>query len=258
MDELARAHTVAMAVLRDMIVRLLRGAWDGLPAYNEDDVARWLAQAVPILDAGQRQAVSLTDAYLARAMERQPLGIDPALVTGAAVRAGTTPEEEWRRPFVTLWTALSRGVAYEQAVRDAWERADAMAQLDVQLSMRATAREVGLRDDGIYGWRRVTDGNACDLCLIASTQRYHRGDLMPIHARCGCTVAPLTSPSDQIVDRSLYGELKASGAMQRRTAQRQRARGEEPLVAAVRRHGELGPVLVNARDHFTTAAEIAA
>lgn len=260
MDELARTHTVAMAILRNMISRLLRAAWEDMPAYNETDIDRWLAQVVPIVGAGQRQAASLTDAYLARAMERRPLGVDPKLVIGAAVRSGTTPEEEWRRPFVTLWSALSRGAAYEQALKDAWERADAMAQLDVQLSMRATAREIGLRDDGIYGWRRVTDGNACALCQIASTQRYHRGDLLPIHARCGCTVAPLTSPSDQIVDRRLYGELEASGAIQRRTAQRQRARGVEPapVVAAVRRHGELGPVLVNASDNFTTAAEIAA
>lgn len=257
MDELARVHTIALATLRRLVVRLLREVWEGLPAYNTGDVDRWLAQAVPIVGAGQRQAASLTDAYLARAMERQPLGISAAAVVGAAVRNGTPPEVEWRRPFVTLWTALRTGATYERAVATAWDRASAMAELDVQLSARATAREVGLRDPGIYGWRRVTDGDACELCEIASTQRYHRGDLMPIHARCGCTVAPLTSPSEQIIDRQLYGELKASGAIARRTAQRQRARGLEP-VAAVRRHGEVGPVLVDARDHFTDAALIAA
>lgn len=61
----------------------------------------------------------------------------------------------------------------------------------------------------IVGYERVPDGNACDLCDLASGQRYTRGDLMPIHDGCGCGVEPLTE--DQLVTpkKGMRGEFRS-------------------------------------------------
>lgn len=305
---LANAHIVGQQRLREIVARAIAAGWTGLSGYDERDVDAFIERIAPLVLAGQRQSVALMDAYLARALERQPLGINADELTGAAVRNGTPPEEEWRRPFVTVWTALANGTRYPDAVGAGLARAQAMAATDMQLSMRGAAALIGEADPGIYGYQRVTDGHACTLCRIASTQRYHRGDLMPIHAHCGCSVYPLTDPSERIVDRGLYRQLKADGAIDKISAQRQvggyqqraaanrahaeqtraelasetdparrarieaRARSWEQradaqdlqaaaleqsraaagtgITAAVRDHGEIGPVLVNAAHNF--------
>lgn len=251
----AEAHVIAQERLRAIVVAAVAAAWAALPRYDRDQVEPWLATVVPLVLAGQRQSVALTEAFIARALRRQPLGVNPANLIGAAVRNGTAPQEVYQRPFVNVWTALKDGKEFEQAVAEGLDRATSAAATDVQLSMRATAAAVGGADPGIYGWQRVTDGNACDLCLIASTQRYHKADLLPIHNHCGCSVAPITEPSGQVIDRALYRRLKAEGAIDKITAQRQRRRereaAEPPAEAEVVHHGELGPVLVDPAHTFT-------
>lgn len=250
--ELTRAHITAEERLRRAISQAVERVWRALPGYDERNVEDFLRLAVPVVNAGQRQSVALTEAYLARALGRRPLGVDPETVIGPAVRNGTPPEEVYRRPFVTVWTALKSGTEFAAAIDAGLERLTSTAETDVQLAMRGTLREVGQADPGIYGYERVPDGNACDLCLIASTQRYHVSDLMPIHNRCGCGVSVLTDPEvGQVINRARYTDLKQRGAIQKITNERRAARAKDAPTAAIAQHGELGPVLVDPSHDFT-------
>lgn len=182
------------------------GAWD------DRDVDRFLERAVPIVERGQAEAVRATDAYMARAIDGELVGLDVVDLTGTAVRGGSaTIEDVYRRPFVNLWSALGREVPFRDALAGAASRVDATAQTDVALSARAAAVEYAARTPKVTGFRRVTDGRACTLCAVASTQRYKSDELMPIHARCGCTVRPLGS-QDRGAMREALGDLKRDPA----------------------------------------------
>jgi hypothetical protein len=231
--ELARAHILSQERLRALVVAAAGRIWGGLPGYDRQNIDEWLSGILPVVAAAQRQSIALTDAYLARALERQPLGIDPADASGAAVRAGTPPEQVYRRPFVTVWTALQGGTQWEDAVHSGLARATSTAATDVQLSMRRTLQIVGEEDELILGYQRVTDGDACAFCRLVAGQRYHTSQLMPIHNHCGCGVDVITG--EQRPD--FTGQLDNDRV-------------------AVREHGEMGPVLVDPAQAFTSLGEL--
>lgn len=244
MSALAEAHIEGQRRIRVRTAATVAAAWDGLGKWDDEDVGRWLSTVLPVVAGAERASSALTNAFLARALGRRPVGVALDRVTGAAVRNGTPPADIYRRPLVTVWTALAEGVPWVDAVARGQTRASASAQTDVQLTSRATLREIGNADPGIHGFERVPDGDACELCLIASTQRYHTDQLMPIHDRCGCSVEPILEPTGQIINRDRYEALAA---------------GDDAAVrATIQEHGELGPVLTNADHHFTDAAELAA
>jgi hypothetical protein len=245
----ARAHITAQARLRALAEHGVTAAWNGLSGYDEEDVERFLTRALPVVSAAQLQSVALTDAFLAMAVGRSPLGVGGEHLTGAAVRGGTEPEEVYRRPFVTVWSALKAGSQWDNAVAAGLARVTASAAVDVQLAMRSTLREIGEADDAITGYERVPDGGACDLCLMASTQLYRVSVLQPIHNRCGCGVDVLRATDDRlddgrwfrggVINRGTYDDLKQSAragilsleqgarrAEQRAEANRQRAIAE--------------------------------
>ena len=226
--QLARNHVEAQRRIQTTTSAKALRIWRNLGSWNEEDIPVWLQQIIPAVRGGQQQAVTLADAYIARYMGRRPFGLPADELSGQAVRP-VAPEDEWRRPFVTLWAGLAEGQSFDAAFESAANRLDAMVQADCQLSQRAAIREIGLRDNGIYGWQRVTNAGACDLCKIASTQRYHVEHLMPIHDRCGCSVAPITEPTGQIINRDLYQHLR-----------------DERVGVRVEEHGELGPTLTSA------------
>lgn len=240
---LEAASVAAQQRLREFTAAAVTRAWENLGGYDDTDVARFLAVAIPLVRAAQRQAVSLTDAYVARALDRRPLGIDPQDIL-PTIRGGglatpdardlVAPEIVYRRPFVTTWTALADGKPFDTAVREGQHRASSLAATDVLLAMTHTTTEIARRDKTITGWERVPDASACPLCLIASTQRYHREQLMPIHDHCNCGVRPLTDPihaesgrAGQIINRELYKQLKRDGVIDRITAQQQKGRARE-------------------------------
>lgn len=253
------AHIQAVAAIRTRLQAFLAHAWDGLPHYNEAQVEPFLRLAVPLVLAAQKHTAVLTDAYLARLLSTfsgspvRPVGLDTAALVGAGVRAGAAPAEVYRRAFVTVWSGLKAGDQWPDAVAAGRARVLSTASMDVALTQRATMAQVSEQSDRIVGYRRVlTSGNACDLCTAASDQFYHSGDLMPIHNNCDCDVVPVTSSHDPAHDQSV---LKHSQF--RITDPHAPSRGSK-YEYAVRQHGELGPVLTPAGDHFTGPSEVAA
>ncbi len=245
MTQLAEAHIVAQQQLRDLTQRSVEVIWRNLLGYDDKDVPTFLRQALPLVAGAQRHSVALTDAWLARELGRRPLGVNPARATGAAVRNGTPPEDVYRRPFVTVWSALKQGADYADAVEQGLARLRSTAGTDVQLAMRTTLREAGQADDRIVGYARVPDGGACAFCQLVSGQRYTTEDLMPIHNNCGCGVDVITGSNRHEFTGNRRNDLDVP------------IEGDG-IAAAVREHGELGPVLVDAQHDFTGQQQLAA
>jgi hypothetical protein len=226
---LASAHIEAERRLRELIVSRVTAVWHDLGSWDRKDTDAFLRATLPLIDAGQRASAQLTDAYLAQALGRRPLGINPADVTGAAVRSGTPPDTVYQRPFITLWSALGEGKPFQDAFATATARLASTAAMDMQLSMRASANAVQAADDGIYGYERAADPGACEFCSLVDGAYVKSADAMPLHNNCGCGLEPLTEPSALAVNL--------------------------PSGVAVHEHGELGPVLAAPGDHFTTEPE---
>lgn len=229
---LAEAHISAGERLRALIAAAVAQIWGSLPGYDRENLDEWLSRVVPVVLAGQRQAVALTEAYLARAIERPPLGSLPSEIIGPGLRSGTPPETVYERSFVETWTKLGTGVLYDDAIDIGRRRATNMAATDIQLATTHTLREVGEADDQILGYARVPDAGACKFCRLVAGQRYRTDELMPIHAHCGCGVDVITAANRSQFAGNRARDLSVSGA-------------------AVEEHGELGPLLVDPNHHFT-------
>lgn len=227
---LVRAHILGEQRLRRIVTGAVARAWRSLPAYNEADVDEWLLRVLPLVAGAQRQSVALTEAYLARSLDRRPIGINPAKLIGSAVRNGTPPEDVYRRPFVTLWSSLADGKGFEAATAAGLARATSTAAMDVQLAARATFGAVQGADDGVYGYQRVADGGACEFCQAVDGAYVKAGDAMALHNNCGCSLEPLTAPHPRAA--------------------------KLPDGVAVHEHGELGPMLGSPDHDFTSITDI--
>lgn len=226
------AYTAAVAVIRARVDAGIARAWANLPEYREGNAAGFAAAVSALVIGAQRQVAAQTDAYLAQVESAAtgisvgPLGI-PADVIAYATLRGVDASEVYRRPFVTLWTVLSDGEPFSDAVAKGLHRARASAATDVQLAKTHAARHVLTTKDNVVGYRRVPESDACRLCKEAAENTYRTGDLMPIHARCDCGIEPV------------FG---GRGTGRRLT-------GDD--VLEVHHHGEIGPVLTAAGDHFS-------
>lgn len=227
---LAEAHIEAERRLRALITGQVGRVWQELPGYDRENVDQWLSRVLPLIDSGQRASVALTEGYIARALERQPLGLSPEEII-ERVRNGTPPAEAYERPFIELWSKLGAGVLFADASSAALARAQGMAAFDVQGAMARTAQAVGREDAQIQRWQRVANPGACTFCGELDGAVLLSEDALPIHNGCGCGIEPLleSSPVTPVPD-----------------------------TVAVNTHGEMGAVLGAPEHSFTSAADIPA
>lgn len=256
----ARNFGNLFATLRASIVQQLWAIWFAQDTYRDAGIDPFLETALPIVQAGQETASSATATYLQ--MQMEILGItstvDPpsfSEVTGAAIRNGIPPEEVYARPFKEVWDALSRGKSIQDAVADGANRLRQLVETDIQLSHTHTARNVLSRRNDVVGFRRVPQGiYTCALCLIASTQRYHKFDLMPIHPGCDCRVAPIVSetPVRQVIDPELLEQIHKAIQDQFGISARDARVLDYRKIPVIHNHGEYGPTLAVAGQNWTS------
>lgn len=264
------AYAAQTAQLRSRLLAVLGATWLSLAAWRTADMHRFLATALPMVAGAQRLMGSLTDAYLSRVVgaltgsTSLPVGLPTSVVDGHGLR-GVAPAEVYQRPFVTTWTALSNGQSLDSAVRQGGERLRSVASTDLQLAKTHSASAAMQRMPRVTGYRRVPDAKACALCLIASTQRYHKADLLPIHPGCGCDVEPLTGnePEGQVIDRELLNRVH--NAVRQQFGTQSFSAGDIGTTGLKYRdliithhHGEIGPVLAVRGQHFDGPGSIAA
>lgn len=234
------------AALAAFITRL----WQSLGTYRNAQMATFAQQAVPVVGGAQQNIAALTAAYLARHRQLhvggpgRPVPVDVRRLTGAAVRNGTSPTQVYERPFHLVWRQLGEGTPPADAIQSGLDRAVQSALTDLQLTKVRTAHTVLAGDKAVAGYRRVLEGaHSCGLCVLASTQRYHRGDLLPVHPGCDCNVEPILGDTDpgQVIDeprlRAAYEALAGQPPKDMNAAR------WTDHVVIVHDHGELGPVL---------------
>lgn len=237
--------------------------WSGLGSWRGADVAGFQRKTLPILLAGERQVASLTTTYLERlyreiAGESSHVALDFDKVTGTALR-GVDPVDVYERPFKEVWTSLSNGDPLDAAVDRGTKRLTTLLKTDLQLARTHTAREVTADQPAVSYTIRVPIGEYnCALCLIASTQRYRKKNLLPIHPGCDCLVKTVAADVDpgHIVDeerlQAIHDAVEAALGKSDRSA---RAVDYRKLIIQ-HTHGEIGPVLGFKGQRFTGPDDI--
>lgn len=267
LDAQLAANRQAIRDTRARLIAYATALWFGLGSWNVPDVDRFVAALLPVVLGAQRTTARLTEQQIALLVARfmlappKPVGLDLEALAGAPLRNGADPVEVYRRPARVVWQALAEGVPLDVAVERGAVRLEQLAATDVQLAKTHAARQVMAATPGTYGFRRVLTGeSSCGLCALAATQRYHRGDLLPIHPACDCDVAPLLAPSEHVLDpagvakvhalaREFFGaKTDAYGASTGSHPEHQPIDFRDFVV--VHDHGEYGPVLARRGDHF--------
>ncbi|MEV5319172.1 hypothetical protein AB0K92_16205 [Streptomyces sp. NPDC052687] len=224
---------------------------------------RFQRQALPIILAGERQIATLTASYLEQlyrgeADETHRVSVDLDAVTGRSLR-GVDPADVYERPFKELRAALADDVSLDEAVNRGAHRLETLVKTDLQLARTHTVREVSADMPRFtYTVRELQGEYDCALCMIASTQRYHKRDLAPIHPGCDCLVKTVTADYDpgQIIDEERLERIHDLVEEALGTFDRGGRAVDYRKIIVSHEHGEIGPVLGFAGQRFTGPDDI--
>jgi hypothetical protein len=248
-EDLIGVYGTSYDALRLTTADSVEQLWLELGGPDDRRALEFAETALEVVNGAAVETAELVDGYVAEYVgtvtgrpppASSPLDLGNYVVDELRHAAGL---DVYRRPAITARAALADGKPFDEAMRVAGSRASSMAAADVGLAHRQASVDAMSANPDVDGYRRVLTGASCLLCMVASTQRYRTGELMPIHTRCDCRVAPLVDGTDygRVVNRELYRELKSSGELARlnrtlgaRGSGRARAR-----QAAARRQGEL-------------------
>jgi hypothetical protein len=154
-------------------------------ASDVPDTGQFVERVVPIVLASQESVVAATDAYMSleagmsTGTSREPWRLDASRLIGARARRGELLEDVYGRNH-----RATQGTFRERMARE--------VDTDITLAERGATYVHTEGDPRIAGYRRVLGtGKHCGLCVAASSQRYSKGDLRPIHLKCGCTTQPI-------------------------------------------------------------------
>jgi len=243
--QLATAHRATVAVIRARVEAFTQTAWAGTLDYRDADIDRMVRRMLPVIESGQKQIANVTNAYISTLTGQPRAAINPR----ATAARGVPPAEVYRRPAATVYTKLSQGASYSDAVAAGGARLQSLAGTDMLLAMREQSR-TSMQASGIVGYRRVlSGGDSCALCSIASTQRYRVEDLMPIHPGCSCGVEPIIGDRDpgRIINADKLDQVYDDvDGLKLPTGS-----AKDLRKITIREHGEYGPTLSWRSDAFT-------
>lgn len=287
-----QAHHRRFLGLQQSSAELVGQQWDTFAGLDDTAAAQFEAATSVVIDTAKAQTSTLAVAYM-NANDHlggfPASGLVPVL---PEIRNGIPAAEVYHRSIVEARVAVANGATFEDAMAAGRARAVATARTDVSLANKAEIARGGQLRPWVVGYRRVLTGRSCAFCATASTQRYKSADLMPLHPSCDCDVGEIFGTEDpgHIINRDLLTELKKAGAEDGRpdywngpyvvdpggairyrrvekvlgpdgaplrladgAIQRKVTAGELVRVEVVE-HGELGPMLTDAK-HATTTAE---
>lgn len=249
LNRLTEAYDSQVHAIRQQITAFGQAYWDSLPHYRASAVEDMIEAITPRVTAGQLRIADLTRAYLAECARE--LGwkvvlppIDQDEIRGAR---GVDPRVVYRRPAVDVYTALAAGKPLPQAAAEGRLRLTQLIGGDMQLAkVHASHQSMrGYPEEGQFYRRVLTGRENCALCVVASTQRYYRGDLLPIHPGCDCGVQPLPPglAVNQVIDEDLLEQVHQITADRLGVSDRGGRTPDYRKLLTVREHGEYGPTL---------------
>lgn len=257
------AHQVRLRV-----ENFARTAWLTAGSWRDDDIDRLVRLIVPRVQAGQVQTAQLTAAYLAALMTARTgatVAAVPVVREIVTTARGVAAAEVYRRPAVTMYTALAKGALVSAAIDQGAQRLSSLVATDMQLAKTTQARR-SLAGSGFKFMRRTLTGREnCALCAIASTQRYRVQELLPIHPGCDCGIDTVEAGRDpgQVLEPErlelIHSAIDAQFGGTDRAAtylDGLNDRSDFLDLITVREHGEIGPVLTWRDQHFTSKADI--
>lgn len=259
--------------LVDEFVRRAWNMWRSLTPSDwwNDAVAEGAAayvaqQHIAFVKAMRQQGISYADTML-RLAGVNGLGEIPQY---EVVRANTDPWQVAMRVADTYRTQAVknpeiRPATWDEILKDADQSAADhvkawLMSAKIQLENNAVtdgyvtqnrAIQSRYRSSGVERYRRVihpelSKTGSCGLCVVAATNTFTRADLMPMHNRCKCTVAPIVGSNDpglKLNSDDLMTIYKAAG----KTAGRDYSTSATDLTklrVKVVNNSELGPVLL--------------
>ena len=249
LNRLTEAYDSQVHAIRQQITAFGQAYWDSLPHYRASAVEDMIQAITPRVTAGQLRIADLTRAYLAQCARE--LGwkvvlpsIDQDEIRGAR---GVDPRIVYRRPAVDVYTALAAGKPLPQAAAEGRLRLTQLIGGDMQLAKVHASRQSmrGYPAEGQFYRRVLTGRENCALCVVASTQRYYRDDLMPIHPGCDCGVQPLPPglAVNQVIDEDLLEQVHQITADRLGVSDRGGRNPDYRKLLTVSEHGEYGPTL---------------
>ena len=249
LNRLTEAYDSQVHAIRQQITAFGQAYWDSLPHYRASAVEDMIQAITPRVAAGQLRIADLTRAYLAQCARE--LGwnvvlppIDQDEIRGAR---GVDPRVVYRRPAVDVYTALAAGKPLPQAAAEGRLRLTQLIGGDMQLAKVHASRQSmrGYPEEGQFYRRVLTGRENCALCVVASTQRYYRDDLMPIHPGCDCGVQPLPPglAVNQVIDEDLLEQVHQITADRLGVSDRGGRNPDYRKLLTVSEHGEYGPTL---------------
>lgn len=249
LNRLTEAYDSQVHAIRQQITAFGQAYWDSLPHYRASAVEDMIQAITPRVTAGQLRIADLTRAYLAQCARE--LGwkvvlpsIDQDEIRGAR---GVDPRVVYRRPAADVYTALAAGKPLPQAAAEGRLRLTQLIGGDMQLAKVHASRQSmrGYPAEGQFYRRVLTGRENCALCVVASTQRYYRGDLLPIHPGCDCDVQPLPPglAVNQVIDEDLLEQVHQITADRLGVSDRGGRTPDYRKLLTVSEHGEYGPTL---------------
>ena len=255
--QITRSYTNTAGRIRKQMIASAVGTFQSLGSWRDKDMRTFTAQLPPRVAGAQRQIASLTDAYLRALLADIFRGPRPPArqAPQAAMRLrGVDPKIVYQRPFRQMWQDLGEGEDWEDAYNQSIRRLISLVETDLQLAKTFAARDTLAGQGRVHGYRRVLTGtSSCGLCVVASTQRYRKEDLLPIHPGCDCGVAPIVGDTDpgQVINAPLledvHDAIQSTFGVSDRSA---RAPDYRDFIVT-HQHGEIGPVLARRGDKFT-------
>lgn len=253
-EEWVALYAAQTANLEDSTTARVWAAFDEVTDWTDptQTVAAAL-MAMEIAQAGRQSSAGLSAQYAAVVMAiltGRPQGqIRPDIVQMIIGRRGVRPFDVWSRPIHVYREVLRRGGTTAEAFAAARLRAEVLANMDLSMAQRdAVLAQLGI--EGALKYRRVirpelSRTGTCGLCIAASDRVYNIGTLMPLHARCVCTILPIIGDVDpgMRLNQADLGQLyEDAGSTSAAALKRIRYRVAE--------HSEVGPLLVPADHNF--------
>lgn len=260
LNDVTDAYSRVSVALIDEAEAIARGSFTNLGSWRDEDIPRFVDTISPSLNGLKRKASSASIAYMGQvaALNGKKFvapSLDDLEISTADLRGGVNVEDVYRRPFVQMRMALNKNPGdFPAALKTGASAAGSLARTEVQLARRKASLVARGKNNNIVGYLRTLTGlESCALCYVASTQRYRKGDLLPIHPGCDCGEMPIYGTQDpgQVIDELRLG--KSHEAIKDRfgfaIAQ---GRGEiDYRKVMIEDHGELGPLLTVKGHKFT-------
>lgn len=252
--------TAGKARLDEATIAAVQAAYAGVDFYSPREADEAAEAAAGASDVATAIAAGLMAQYLVSVLSTMT-GED--LVTPSIllppIRFGVDLRRVYQRPIKLFRRKVAEGTPPAEAYAQAMRYAEVLTETNNSLASRDMAAEVldRLGDEvGVTGYRRVirpelSRTGTCGLCIVASDQVYRRRDLLPLHARCNCTVLPIVGQAGGPGDpgnsfnnldlATLYAAADGSS----------HGWDLKKLRVQVHEHGELGPSLAAHGQKFT-------